>query len=215
MANIIGLMTQELFRIFEIVNREKFNNELPLPVITIQHKKGLITGHFTTAKNWRNKNNVIDDKFEVDENDTAAQYEINLDPRWFYEHDVFEVVETLIHECCHYWNKIHNIEDGNHNKKFKTIAERVGLICERGQGRGYGFTSLSDELRDWIDEIVKPDQEVFNYYFVGTKKEDKPREKKTFKYTCPCCGLEVKGKKNIEVKCAECNELMEMEDEND
>ena len=213
--NIVGNMLKELYRLFDIINREKFNGELHTPVITIQRQKGNLLGHFTINKVWRNKDNIVDDNAEVDDNDTTAQYEINLNPAHFYERTAAEITETLIHECCHYYNKIHNIEDGNHNKKFKSIAERVGLVCERGQNVGYGYTSLSDELAEWVDEVCCPDENVFKYYSASKTKESKPREKKTFKYTCPCCSLEVKGKKDIEIKCAKCNELMEMEDEND
>ena len=212
--NVIGNMLKELYRIFNIINSDKFNNELPEPVITIQKTKGRHLGHFTVDRVWRNKDNIVDDDVEVTESDTSAQYEINLNPAHFYERTAAEIVETLIHECCHFWNKIKGINDGNHNKKFKAIAERVGLICERGQNVGYGYTSLSDELAVWVDEVCNPDEEVFKYYSASKKPMwTKVRQKKTFKYTCPCCGLEVKGKKDIEVKCAECDELMEMEDE--
>lgn len=211
--NIIGKMLDELYRIFDIVNREKFDSILPTPVITIQRTKGKNLGHFTLNRIWRDKDNIVDDNAEVDDKDTTAQYEINLNPAHFYERTVAEITETLIHEMCHYYNKIHNIEDGNHNKKFKVIAERVGLVCERGTNVGYGYTSLSDELAEWVDEVCQPNEEVFKYYSASKTKESKPREKKTFKYICPCCGLEVKGKKDVEVKCAKCNELMEMEDE--
>ena len=38
--NIIGKMLDELYRIFNIVNMEKFDNCLPMPMITIQKGKG-------------------------------------------------------------------------------------------------------------------------------------------------------------------------------
>lgn len=44
------------------------------------------------------------------------------------------------------------------------------------------------------------------------KKESKPREKKTFKYICPQCGIDVKGKPDVEIKCAKCDVLMEKEE---
>lgn len=214
--NIIGKMLDELYRIFEIVNKEKFDGVLPTPVITIQKTKGKSLGHFTINRIWRNKNNIIDDNVEVDDNDTTAQYEININPTHFFEREAVEIVETLIHEMCHYWNKVKGIDDGNHNKKFKAIAERVGLICERRQNVGYGYTSLSPELKDWVVNICKPNEECFKYYSANKSKIfTTTREKKVFKYTCPCCGLMVKGKRDISIKCAECNELMEMEDEDE
>lgn len=100
--NIIGKMLDELYRIFEIVNKEKFDGVLPTPVITIQKTKGKSLGHFTINRIWRNKNNIIDDNVEVDDNDTTAQYEININPTHFFEREAVEIVETLIHEMCHY-----------------------------------------------------------------------------------------------------------------
>ena len=211
--NIIGKMLDELYRIFDIVNKEKFDSALPTPVITIQKTRGKNFGHFTLNRIWRDKNNIIDDNVEVDDNDTTAQYEINLNPTYFYEREAIEIVETLIHEMCHYWNKINDINDGNHNKKFKAIAERVGLECERGQNVGYGYTSLSPELKFWVENVCKPNEKIFKYYSANKTKPVTTKEKKTFKYTCPVCGLVVKGKRDIEIKCVECDELMEMEGE--
>jgi predicted SprT family Zn-dependent metalloprotease len=211
--NVIGKMLDELYRIFNIVNQEKFESLLPMPVITIQKTKGNNFGHFITNRIWRDKNNVVDDNIEVDDNDTSAQYEININPTYFYERDAINIVETLIHEMCHYWNKIKDIDDGNHNKKFKAIAEKVGLECERGKNVGYGYTALSPTLKSWIENVCKPDNEIFKYYSANKTKPTVTRERKTFKYTCPVCGLVVKGKRDIEVKCVECDELMEIEDE--
>ena len=38
--NVIGAALEELYRIFGILNRDKFNGELTEPVITIQKTRG-------------------------------------------------------------------------------------------------------------------------------------------------------------------------------
>lgn len=75
-----------------------------------------------------------------------------------------------------------------------------------------GITELSDTFREYISESIKPDSSVFDYFRSVEKKESKPREKKTFKYTCPNCGIDVKGKPDVDIKCGKCDVSMEMEE---
>lgn len=211
--NVIGMALKELYRIFSILNNDKFDDVLPEPVITIQKTRGRTLGHFTVDRVWVNKNNVEDEE--------SSYYEINIDPRWFYDRTSEEVVETLLHEMCHYRNKIADIKDcngNNHNKKFKSLAESVGLIVEKGSGVGYGYTSLSDELKEYIEEEIKPDDKAFEYFravkIIGDGDSGTKTKKKTiFTYTCPDCGQTAKGKKDIIIKCGLCDVEMEIEEE--
>ena len=208
--NVIGMALEELYRIFNILNDDKFDGELPEPVITIQKTRGNCLGHFTLNKVWVDKNN--------EESDDDSYYEINIDPRWFNSRTPADVAETLLHEMCHYYNKMNDIKDcsGNvHNKKFKKSAEDVGLVVEKGKSVGWGYTSMSDELKIYMEEVVKPNEKSFEYFRsapiggsgIGTKK------KTTFKYTCPECGQVAKGKRDVVIKCGLCDVAMEMEDE--
>lgn len=210
--NVIGMALEELYRIFAILNKDKFDGELPEPVITIQKTKGRTLGHFTLTKTWRDKNNV--------ESEETSYYEINIDPRWFDSRTPADVAETLLHEMCHYYNKVNDIKDcsGNvHNKKFKKSAENVGLVVERGKSVGWGYTSMSDELRAYMDEVVKPNDKAFEYFrSAPIKAATGGTKKKTlFKYTCPECGQEVKGKRDVTIKCGICDVVMDMEDAED
>lgn len=208
--NVIGVALEELYRIFDILNRDKFDGDLPEPVITIQKTKGRTLGHFTLDRTWRDKNN--------EDSDEISYYEINIDPRWFNSRTPSEVAETLLHEMCHYCNKLSDIRDCNgniHNKKFKSLAEDVGLIVEKGKSVGYGYTSLSDELKVYMDEVVKPSETAFEYFRtspIRVPKDGGTRKKNVFKYTCPDCGQEVKGKRDIVIKCGRCDIVMNMED---
>ena len=207
--NVIGTILDELYRIFFILNRDKFNDSLPEPVITIQKTKGNILGHFTVDKTWVDKNDI--------DNEESSYYEINIDPRWFRDRSSIEVVETLLHEMCHYRNKIADIKDcngNNHNKKFKSLAESVGLVVTKGSGVGYGYTSLSDELKEYIEKEIKPNDKAFEYFRIAKAKDSKPKTKSMFKYTCPECGQIAKGKRDIEIKCGICDIEMEIEEDN-
>ncbi len=210
--NVIGMALEELYKIFNILNEDKFNGELPEPVITIQKTRGRTLGHFTVDRVWVDKNN--------EEDEETSYYEINVDPRWFNTRTPADVAETLLHEMCHYYNKMNGIKDcsGNvHNKKFKSCAEKVGLIVEKGKGVGYGYTSMSEALRAYMDEVVKPSDAAFEYFRTAPVKaseggEGNGRKKSTFKYTCPECGQEVKGKRDTTIKCGICDVVMKMED---
>lgn len=209
--NVIGMALEELYRIFDIFNRDKFNSELTAPVITIQKTKGRTLGHFTLDRTWRDKND--------EESEETSYYEINIDPRWFNSRTPADVAETLLHEMCHYYNKVNGVKDcsGNvHNKKFKASAERVGLVVEKGKGVGYGYTSMSDELRAYMEEVVEPNEAAFEYFRsvpVKSSGGGGGRKKSIFKYTCPDCGAEVKGKRDMVIKCGICDVVMKMEDE--
>lgn len=211
--NVIGVALEELYRIFGILNRDKFDGELAEPVITIQKTRGRALGHFTLAKVWKDKND--------EESEDNAYYEINVDPRWFNSRTPADVAETLLHEMCHYYNKVNNIKDcsGNvHNKKFKSSAERVGLVVEKGKSVGWGYTSMSDELKAFMEDIVKPSEEAFEYFRSTPMKLSGGgggRKKNLFKYTCPDCGAEVKGKRDMTIKCGICDVEMKMEDTED
>lgn len=208
--NVIGKALEELYRIFDILNRDKFNGELSAPVITIQKTRGRTLGHFTLDRTWRDKNN--------EEDEETSYYEINVDPRWFNSRTPADVAETLLHEMCHYYNKMNDIKDcsGNvHNKKFKASAEKVGLVVEKGKGVGYGYTSMSEALKAYMDEVVKPSESAFEYFRTAPMKPSGAggaRKKSVFKYTCPECGAEVKGKRDMAIKCGDCDVLMKMED---
>lgn len=48
--NVVGMALDELYRIFDILNRDKFDGSLSEPVITIQKTKGTTLGYFTVDK---------------------------------------------------------------------------------------------------------------------------------------------------------------------
>lgn len=215
--NVIGNTLEELYRIFNILNRDKFDDKLPEPIITIQKTKGKTLGHFTLEKVWKNKNDNLESDLENEDKEENSFYEINIDPRWFNSRTAEQIVETLLHEMCHYMNKILDIKDCNgniHNKKFKSMAESVGLIVEKADSVGFGFTELSDELIEYIELEVKPNEKAFEYFRCTTIeiKPKKRRKKSTFKYTCPDCGQTVKAKADASIKCGDCDTVMEIED---
>lgn len=205
--NVIGNAIDELYRYFEILNKDYYESKLPDPVITIQKARANNLGHFTLGKVWK--------KRDEENNDDTAKYEININPVNL-NRPVEEIIGTVQHEMIHYANKISDINDCNgqiHNKKFKELAENVGLICEKTKKYGWGITSLSEPFKTYIEDRIEPKAEVFDYFRCEDKKrESKPREKKTFKYICPKCGMDVKAKLDAKVKCGKCDVFMVIEE---
>lgn len=196
----------ELHRIFGILNDNFFNGELEQPVITIQKSRSTNLGHFTLSKIWEN----VDTK--------ELKYEININPIHL-DRPVEEIVGTLLHEAIHYYHKVNDIKDATnnvHNKKFKNKAEELGFIVERSKKYGYGHTTLSPELKDYIDNEIQPRPECFMYFMnipMAEEKEAKTTTKKTFKYICEKCGMEVKAKPEMNILCGNCQITLEMEED--
>lgn len=200
-----------LYNAFDKLNERYFNGELIQPIITIQKTKGSVMGHFSVGKVWKDKHNV--------EEEDLAMHEINLDPRYFLR-DTVDIIGTLLHEMVHYYNNVCGIKDcsgQNHNKKFKAAAERVDLIVEKGDSVGWGYTNVSDDLRMFIENEIKPDDTVFDYFRweLPEDKSKKKRKKNIFKFTCPECGMEVKSKKGNIIKCGNCDIVLIMENEDE
>ena len=111
-----------LGKLYDFFNDQLFNSELVRPVITVQvDDKNRAYGWFTTRKTWKENANEQDD----------GEYEINISAQYL-NRTVEEVAGTLLHEICHHYAKVNNLQDCSrsgtyHNKLFKNIAEAHGL----------------------------------------------------------------------------------------
>ena len=205
-------MTDELYRWFHMLNQKYFADELPEPIITIQKTRKNIRGYFTLDKVWQ----VEDEDGNVDENN--SRYEICMSANWLkLDKDINSIVElvaVLQHELCHYANKLKDIKDCSgkvHNKRFREMAETKDLEVEKDKRVGYGITSATERLKDFIENEIKPDESLFKYYRIipeGPKK-DEEEKKKFIAYVCPVCGKEAKGEEGMALMCAECEVALE------
>lgn len=205
--NIIGTVTDELYRIFDLLNRDYFEGKLEPPVLTIQKSgRGRTLGWFTLCKVWKDSSSSED----------KGRYEINITPERL-NRDSSDIVGTLQHEMVHYFNCVNGVKDCSnqrHNKKFKTLAEEVGLVCEQSKTYGWGYTKCSDDFLVYIKEKIHPNEKCFSYFRVGkVEPKTKVRQKKVFKYICPECKAEVKAKKDFEIICGSCQEQMIMQND--
>ena len=203
MNNFLQETTNELYRWFDFLNNKFFSNELSQPMITIQKTKPNILGYFTLDKVWENAG-TKDVMYEINISASSLNREVN------------DIVGTLLHEQVHQWNKEHDIKDCSqniHNKKFKNKAEEVGLIVTKDKKVGWGYTKVSDELNQIINNELNPKSEIFSYYRIVPEKKSAASTKTQFKYTCPQCGMKMRGKSGCSVLCGSCNISLEMEEE--
>lgn len=203
-------LIRELHKVFDYINKTKYNNQLIEPVITVQkneNKKKIIWGHCTCLPIWVKKVNDKEQNF----------YEINITHQSLsrpYE----ETIGTLIHEIAHMANlSLKNIKDTNprsqkHSEAFKTEAEKLGLIVENAGRTGWSQTSVSESLLDEIHNKMDLDVSAFAIYLMDEYKETKaPKPRRVVhKYKCKCCGKEIKSvEEELHCICSECEEEYE------
>ncbi len=191
--NYIGIATEEILRWFGLLNDKYYSSKLETPVITIQKSSRGMGGWFTVDKVWSDKD------------ETVSKYEINICAEQL-KNEVEKIVEILLHEMTHYSNKVNDIKDCSgvkHNKKFKEAAEAVELIVEQPDKYGFGHTSCSDALINYIKTTIKPDANAFKYFRTVPETKEK-KEKASFTYECPSCGEKVHAKRDKKIICGEC-----------
>lgn len=206
--NIIGVVTDELFRIFDCLNKDYFDGVLPHPVITIQKSpRGTANGWFSAKPIWKNINS--DD----------IRYELNICAEHLARNPV-DIVETMQHEMCHFMNCVNGVNDCNlqiHNKKFKTMAESKDLTVGKTDDTGFGYTQATDKFIQYVKDVVKPSDSVFEYFRVMTlsdkdkDKDKKPRKKTMVKHVCPKCSETAKAKYETKLICGNCEVPFEAE----
>lgn len=204
-------------KLFDCFNEKLFGGELLKPVITIQaDEKNSVCGWFTVNRvwNWKDDSSVCPENDKQNSNCDVAErkdYEINLSAQ-FLNRPIKEVAATLLHEMCHYYAKLKNFRDCTrygvyHNKLFKVIAEKHGLVTTYFDSIGYSYTELSLETENLLVEFLKETPEV-KIYREPIVKGTRIKSLSVRKYVCPVCGQSVKATKRVNVICADCNECM-------
>lgn len=144
--------------------------------------------------------------------ESKVVHEINLCAESLSTEDMGE---TLIHEIAHAENHKKGIKDvsGNqcHNKKFKTMAEKLGLVVneERDKRYGFGFTKRGPDADAFLKKIEFK-QDLFSSARIVTPPVG--AGSRLLKCECPGCGYVVRTtKKWIEtgVPTCPCGKVME------
>ena len=186
-----------LEKLFDKLNKKYFDNQLEKPVITIapDTTKGAY-GWCTSWKAWKDGE--------------TENYEINLCSEYL-DRGILAIAETLLHEMVHLDNLMKGITDTSnngfyHNKKYKEAAEQHGLTVEKDAKYGWCITELTEESKAFIEGLKLADVTL------ARKKQEKQKKKSknnSIKYVCPCCGAIVRATKPVNIKCWDCDEVME------
>ena len=101
---------------FNHFNEQLFAKKLPDCMLTTQRQKSVM-GYFSSNR-WKNPNGQI-------------AHEIALNPSYFANHKLIEVLQTLVHEQCHLWQFTYGkykSRTGYHNKEWAEKMHSIGLI---------------------------------------------------------------------------------------
>lgn len=199
-------VVNQLPKWFKYANEYYFNNELPLPTITVQ-SSAKSYAHVTTSKVW--------------ESETGSTYEINISADYL-NRPIENVIASLLHEMSHLYNIVNGIADTSrngyyHNKKFyKTATEIAKLDISYDSTIGWSITEPTEStiefiLQYGIEEIKIHRQSSYYPTFGGNSGNKskgttaKPKGSNSIKWTCPCCGAIVRSTRELNIVCGDCN----------
>lgn len=193
---------------YNFLNEKLFYGELKKPVITVQRDERTKTnGWWSVNKVWKWKESA-DEKAYPEEKE---EHELNLTASGL-NRPVKEIFATLLHEMCHQYAGIRNLQDCSrsgqyHNKIFKRIAETHGLKCECVAKIGWSQTELNEETEKLVESFLT-DNPADMIYRLPVSHGQLVKSSSTRKYVCPVCGNSCRATKQINLICADCNEPM-------
>ena len=182
---------------------DKFNLKLPNTLIfTIEQKSEKLKGYFMPSLN--------PSAYTIEQSKTALNT-ITLNTLYLKDFEL-SPYQTITHEIAHFLNNIEGIKDCSsnqyHNKKFKNRAEKLLLIVEKTESKGYSYTKLSPELEKAIVDDFKPSPNAFNIFQHITKK--KKSKSRNLLFICGC-GVKIRTAKNednpLNATCNYCDSL--------
>lgn len=201
-------LTGQLEKCFRLLNEHFFGGALEMPVITVSPTKRAY-GHYTLYDAWTSNG--------------EGKREINIASATL-DRPLEEVVATLLHECCHYYDDtVLHVRDCSkngayHSDRFYHTAVTHGLNCERVDNTyGYAKTSPADELLQFLldhDEIREielcraKEPDFFPTFGVGVTPPAVPvkRTNNSRRWVCPSCGAIVRSTRPVNLICGDCLE---------
>ena len=204
----LSITLNELHKLFDNLNQEFFQNELPECIITVQAKGNTgAYGWFTPAKVW----NV----------EKESKHEINITAE-LLSHEYIDIAKTMLHEMIHLYCNTNNIKDvsrGNsyHNSKFKEESIKHGFYYkESSYDKKYGwtFSELTEESIEKINnfKINKGSLRRINRKDVAANGAPHPAKKSNIiKWTCGCGDIIRSSKSDIKAVCGKCYTEFKME----
>lgn len=180
MNNSIEPLIAESNRVLgEAIKHFDLNIPLDKITVTIQSKgRKQALGWFWNSR-WSKGENIT--------------HEINLSAEHLAEHNMGE---TLIHELAHAENHHNGVADTDrtgrrHNKKFKAMAERLGLAVTQSKSLGFAHTALTPVSEKFLSDI-KFNRDLFSLFRSTPEAEKSKDGTRMLKCECPACGYVVR-----------------------
>lgn len=201
----------QLEHMFNKMNVDFFGGTLPTPIITVQSSPRAY-GHCTVAKVWKKKD--------------SETYELNIGAE-VLNFPIEETLDTMGHEMVHLYCRENDIRECSrggtyHNKKFKELAEKIGLDTFHDPKHGWntkgGYRMLEYAIANEWSEItlgrstrtriqISIDTETGEVQ--ETETEPTPvNTSSTRKYICPKCKQSIRATKDVNIICGDCLEKM-------
>lgn len=186
----------ELEKIFRTLNTEIFDDELDMPMITVEHIR--TDANVSALPSWNTKR--------------GEKYGLQIAQN-VLRRPLDNVIEVLLHQMIHLWCYQNNISDSSrgghyHNIKFATLATEKGLTVVPHPTQGWTVTGINDDLLEfiatqgWPEHILPPDE---------PNAEDATPKKKgsTRRLVCPQCGAIVRATRDVNLLCLDCDVPMD------
>ena len=192
--------------LFHILNNRFYNGDLPdLPIYVTATTRSItaFNPYVTTVFDRKRKQ--------------ECQFDFSDD---ILTNSTIDVCKRMLHVMCHYYCHINNIADTSrnhtyHNRKYKDVAEKHGLIQVRDSKYGWSISHPNIDLIQFCQNIDNYSFNVFRYthYRKDENNENngllgKNPNSHSIKYICPNCGNSVRATKKVNIACLDCKTKM-------
>ena len=196
--------------------------EVPNAVIVVgapgKVRGGQVHGHFL-ANSWVNPD------FQDAENESDVLHEISLSGESL-ERGAEHVLGTLIHEAAHALAHERGIKDTSngaryHNKKFKAVAEELGILLEQAPTIGWSVTRISTPTYiTYYEEILTLGWALATYRLPEFSVKPKVRKRTKAPMDCGCgdpvtVSIQWAERHMASLRCDDCLEPFHLLDDDD
>jgi hypothetical protein len=202
--------TQETYdgleRAFNFFNDKLFENRLPSVIFTLRASRKAYS--YFWAEQFTHRE------------DGDPTHEIAMNPATMAR-ELIDVLGTLVHEMTHLEQQEYGKpgKNGNHNREWGVLMERIGLIPSNtgqpgGKKTGRQMTHYIDPMGDFLTAASELVDTGFDLPYFTRPREAalKKKDMSKVKTTCPCCETKAWAKQGANLICGDCNELMIGED---
>ena len=191
-----------LEKAFNFYNDKLFENRLPSVIFTL--RAGRKAHGYFWAEQFTHRE------------DGDPTHEIAMNPATM-SRDLVEVLSTLVHEMTHLEQQEYGKpgKNGNHNREWVGLMERIGLIPSNtgqpgGKKTGRQMTHYIDPMGDFLtacNELIDTGFDL-PYFTRPREAAAKKKDLSKVKHTCPSCDFKAWAKQGANLICGDCNEQL-------